>query len=217
MHKKNLLLMPQKFLLRKNLSTHMRRFHEEPKDTVDRDDDGGGDGRGEVRGDHHRRHPCSFCHRTFLYDSDRREHENTHTGERTHACQRCQRSYSSAKALAFHQKHTHGQEVYKCDVSSTYCKGETCTWYAPPSRLNFAGVRQNSQQPLQAEVPHEGPQRREELPVRCLRDQLQDQGRPHQAHAQVSRQPSNTAAANKVQSRGNRSERFDGNQRLKPH
>ena len=66
------------------------------------------------------RHRCSQCPKTFLYESDRREHENTHSGRKGHRCDLCDRAYSSEKALMFHRKHAHtggGGETHKCKVS----------------------------------------------------------------------------------------------------
>ena len=67
------------------------------------------------------RHRCGLCPKTFLYESDRREHENTHSGRKGHRCDLCDRAYSSEKALMFHRKHAHtgggGGETHKCKVS----------------------------------------------------------------------------------------------------
>ncbi len=100
----------QKFLLKKNLMTHMQRFHEE-----ETSDHTSTTAEASPQSSS-KRHACKFCSKTFLYDADKQEHENTHTGEKKHKCDSCDKSYSSGKALQFHKKNIHSDEVHKCDV-----------------------------------------------------------------------------------------------------
>ena len=97
----------QKFLLKKYLLLHMKRYHQE--------DDPSKPLRSEAK-----KHPCSHCGKRFMYENDRREHENTHLGIRDHKC-KCGKSYSSRKALLQHQKLAHeeaqNQEMLSCNVS----------------------------------------------------------------------------------------------------
>lgn len=70
-----------------------------------------------------KKHPCGHCGKRFMYESDRREHENTHLGIRDHKC-KCGKGYSSRKALLQHQKLAHeeakNQEMLSCNVSKIY-------------------------------------------------------------------------------------------------
>ena len=104
----------QKFLLRKNLNIHLRRYH-------DRE---GGSGKSETSEADAKRqrsdnYSCSFCHKAFLYAQDRDEHENTHRGVKGHKCH-CGKEYSSKKALLCHQKFVHSgkaKDAFQCSVS----------------------------------------------------------------------------------------------------
>ena len=88
------------FLLRKNLNCHIRRFHS---------------GEDEKR----KKFNCSQCKKAFLYESDMKEHENTHRDEALYGCDKCERKYSSKKALKCHKKLAHGNgEVFKCNICS---------------------------------------------------------------------------------------------------
>ena len=51
----------KKFLLKKNLMTHMKRFH-------------------ETEGSPNDRFQCQYCPKSFLYKAEVQAHENTHTG-----------------------------------------------------------------------------------------------------------------------------------------
>ena len=106
----------QKFLLRKNLNIHLRRYH-------DREGGSGKNATSEADAKRQRseNYSCSFCHKVFLYAQDRDEHENTHRGVKGHKCH-CGKEYSSKKALLCHQKFVHSgkaKDAFQCTVSST--------------------------------------------------------------------------------------------------
>jgi hypothetical protein len=89
----------KKFLLRKNLVTHMQRFHEHE---------------GKKSSKHH----CQYCGKSFFYEAEKSAHENTHTGQKNFKCDQCEKAYSSKKALLDHNKIIHPAEivVHSCQI-----------------------------------------------------------------------------------------------------
>ena len=89
----------KKFMLKKNLILHMKRFHE---------DDGSGLNKFQ----------CQICSKGFLYKTDLESHENIHTGVKNFKCETCNKSYSSKKALYDHNKlvHAENKETFSCDI-----------------------------------------------------------------------------------------------------
>ena len=87
----------KKFLLRKNLMTHMKRFH-------------------EAEGS--KSYNCKFCGKSFLYKYEQEAHENTHTGTKNFKCETCDKAYSSKKALYDHKKIVHAENkvTHACDI-----------------------------------------------------------------------------------------------------
>ena len=88
----------KKFLLKKNLILHMKRFHETEGSTIDR-------------------FQCQICSKSFLYKAELEAHKNTHTGTKDFKCH-CGKAYSSKKALYDHNKivHSETKETFSCDV-----------------------------------------------------------------------------------------------------
>ena len=88
----------KKFLLRKNLMTHMKRFHETE---------------GKLA-----KYQCQHCEKTFYYKSEKEAHENTHTGTKQFKCEICEKAYSSKKALYDHNKIIHAENkiTYSCEI-----------------------------------------------------------------------------------------------------
>ena len=87
----------KKFLLRKNLVTHMKRLH---------DSEGSG-----------MNFKCQYCDKTFYYQREKEAHENTHTGNKNFKCH-CGKAYSSKKALYDHTKLVHSETkvTYSCEI-----------------------------------------------------------------------------------------------------
>ncbi|TRY70018.1 hypothetical protein TCAL_17297 [Tigriopus californicus] len=58
-----------------------------------------------------------FCDKTFHYEDDRLNHENTHKGEKNYVCH-CSKAYSSEKALTRHKKVAHEMPIqtYVCKI-----------------------------------------------------------------------------------------------------
>ena len=88
----------KKFLLRKNLLTHMKRVHETE---------------GKLA-----KYKCQYCGKSFYYKSDQEAHENTHTGNKNFPCESCEKAYSSKKALYDHKKIVHSETkvTHACDI-----------------------------------------------------------------------------------------------------
>ena len=84
----------KKFLLKKNLLTHMKRFHESE-----------GSSEGKLQ--------CQHCSKSFRYKSELESHENTHLGSKNFKCH-CGKAYSSKKALYDHNKIVHSENKESC-------------------------------------------------------------------------------------------------------
>jgi len=120
-------LLFQKFILKKNLLKHLR-FHEEDEEEEDAANGSSSASSTTSKPQSHSQastemvsysaeNRCSFCSKRFRYASDLREHENVHRGQRAFACNQCDRTYMSEKALRFHVKHSHSQQ----EESSLIC------------------------------------------------------------------------------------------------
>ena len=88
----------KKFMLKKNLMTHMKRFHEN-------------------EGSASRKFQCETCDKTFLYRYELEAHENVHQGVKSFKCH-CGKGYSSKKALNDHVKIVHEAtgEKFSCEI-----------------------------------------------------------------------------------------------------
>ena len=72
---------------------------------------------------------CAICDKGFTYKAKLRDHEKTHSDERTIKCPQCDNYYKNKHTLAHHVRSTHEKKVY-------YCTYPNCTkFYA--SKMNW--------------------------------------------------------------------------------
>ncbi|KAG8547080.1 hypothetical protein GDO81_029152 [Engystomops pustulosus] len=57
---------------------------------------------------------CTYCEKSFPRNTQLREHERTHTGERPYQCLKCPKSFSRSTQLKDHQRTHTGERPFHC-------------------------------------------------------------------------------------------------------
>lgn len=90
--------------MKRQLRNHKVRTHEEPQFT------------------------CTFCGKTFYFNSDLIDHTKTHTGQRDYKCNYCDLSYFKRPHLHRHIKNHHMRMKFQCQIvgcNSKFARKET--------------------------------------------------------------------------------------------
>ena len=61
---------------------------------------------------------CRFCSKSFKYETPKKIHENSHTGEKPYACQFCAQSFASKGHKVQHEKIHTKQKPFECEYCS---------------------------------------------------------------------------------------------------
>lgn len=59
---------------------------------------------------------CNFCSKTFNSNINRKEHENTHTGNRPYKCKICSRPFAARRNVSAHERRHKAHRPHQCKV-----------------------------------------------------------------------------------------------------
>ena len=59
-------------------------------------------------------HKCQFCSMCFVWESQKKKHEESHSQQRSHTCQVCSKSFKNLYHLKHHERTHSGERNHKC-------------------------------------------------------------------------------------------------------
>lgn len=80
---------------------------------------------------------CNFCPKKFNSNNNRKEHENTHTGNRPYNCKICSKAFASRRNISAHEKIHKGSKPHQCKVCNrTYTERRHLDGHTRANHLN---------------------------------------------------------------------------------